>query len=118
MEYRHGPKAIVDAKTRVHLFLSADEHTRRYDQDAADEIRRQFGQKAAVVFGGDAGHADIHIPIVDNDAWTSVLFVLAAQIQAIAWSSRLQINVDSPFASGNLSRVVNGVTLYPYVMAR
>jgi tagatose-6-phosphate ketose/aldose isomerase len=44
--------------------------------------------------------------------------VLAAQMLAIAWSDALGINVDNPFTEGNLSRVVEGVTLYPYAAAR
>jgi fructoselysine-6-P-deglycase FrlB-like protein len=116
--FRHGPKAVVDAETRVHVFISSDPHTRRYDVDAANEIRSQFGAGCVVALGADKASADLHVPLVGNDAWTSVLYVLAAQIQAIAWSDALHINVDNPFTEGNLSRVVDGVTLYPFSTAR
>lgn len=116
--FRHGPKAIVDAETRVHVFVSADPHTCRYDIDAANEIRRQFGDATVVVLGATGTGADLTVPVVGNDAWSSVLYVLAAQMLAIAWSDALGINVDNPFTEGNLSRVVEGVTLYPYAAAR
>ncbi len=111
--FRHGPKAVVDGETRVHVLVSSDPHTRKYDLDAADEIRRQFGTRALITFGSDKGKVDLHIPLIGNDAWTSVLFVLAAQIHAIGWSDTLGVNVDNPFGAGTLTRVVAGVTLYP-----
>jgi fructoselysine-6-P-deglycase FrlB-like protein len=111
--FRHGPKAIVDQDTRVFVLVSSDPHTKRYDLDAANEIRAQFGARSVVTLGEDKD-MDIHIPTVGNDAWTSVLYVLAAQMTAIAWSDALSINVDNPFTEGNLSRVVTGVSLYPF----
>jgi fructoselysine-6-P-deglycase FrlB-like protein len=111
--FRHGPKAIVDEGTCVFVLVSSDPHTKRYDLDAANEIRKQFGARSVVTLCADAG-TDIHIPVVGNDAWTSVLYVLAAQMMAIGWSDALSINVDNPFTEGNLSRVVTGVSLYPF----
>jgi fructoselysine-6-P-deglycase FrlB-like protein len=111
--FRHGPKAIVDEGTCVFVLVSSDPHTKRYDLDAANEIRTQFGARSVVTLGADAG-LDIHIPTVGNDAWTSALYVLAAQMMAISWSDSLSINVDNPFTEGNLSRVVTGVSLYPF----
>ena len=112
--FRHGPKAIVDDATRVYILVSGDPQTRRYDLDAANEIRAQFGNSAAVVLGAREAGGDLVVPTVGNDAWSSVLYVLVAQMHAIAWSDALAMNVDNPFAEGNLSRVVAGVTLYPF----
>lgn len=111
--FRHGPKAIVDDGTRVFVLVSSDPHTKRYDLDAADEIRKQFGAQSVVTLGSDEKD-DIHIPTVGNDAWSSVLYVLAAQMVAIVWSDALRLNVDNPFTEGKLSRVVTGVSLYPF----
>lgn len=110
--FRHGPKAVVDKDTRVHMLVSGNPHTRRYDLDAADEIRRQFGDRSVIVQCSDPNGADLLIPLVGNDAWTSVLHVLVAQMQAIRWSDALGMNVDNPFGAGTLTRVVEGVTLY------
>jgi tagatose-6-phosphate ketose/aldose isomerase len=110
--FRHGPKAVVDKNTRVHVLISNDPHTRRYDIDAANEIKEQFGPRSLVTFGSDKG-CDRLVPMIGNDAWTSVLYVLAAQIQAMCWSDALRINVDNPFSIGSLTRVVKGVKLYP-----
>ncbi len=116
--FRHGPKAIVDAGTRIFVFVSSNPHTRRYDTDAANEIKAQFGNRVAVVFGESDVEPDLVVPTIGNDVWSSVLHVLAAQIHAISWSDTLGVNVDNPFAEGNLSRVVAGVTLYPFTADR
>lgn len=110
--FRHGPKAFIDENTRVYVLVSGDPAVSRYDLDAADELRRQFGPRAVVTLG--SGDADIAVPVVGNDAWSGVLHVLVAQMLAISWSDALDINVDNPFVEGNLSRVVSGVTLYTY----
>jgi fructoselysine-6-P-deglycase FrlB-like protein len=115
--FRHGPKAIVNADTRVYVLVSGNPHTRLYDLDAANEIRSQFGAPSVSTLG-DGSEMDIQIPLVGNDAWTSVLYVLAMQMQAIAWADALSTNVDNPFTEGNLSRVVTGVSIYPFGAAR
>lgn len=112
--FRHGPKAFMDKDTLVHVFVSDDRHTRRYDMDAANEIRAQYGPRSVVTIGTQASEVDLHVPSVGNDAWSSVLYVAVAQIQAIIWSSMLRFNVDNPFSDGTLNRVVQGVTLYPF----
>ncbi|MDZ4095423.1 MAG: SIS domain-containing protein [Paracoccaceae bacterium] len=111
--FRHGPKAVVDANTRVHVLVSGDPHTRRYDMDAANEIKAQFGSGSVLILGPDQGQVNLHVPMVGNDAWTAVLYVVAAQIQAIVWSESLGLNIDNPFSGGTVRRVVEGVTLYP-----
>jgi fructoselysine-6-P-deglycase FrlB-like protein len=113
--FRHGPKAVVDPATKVFILVSSDPHTRRYDLDAVNEIKSQFGSHVPVVLGGGGIGADLEIPVIGNDGWSSVLYVLVAQVHAIVWSDALAMNVDNPFAEGNLSRVVAGVTLYPFV---
>lgn len=113
MGFRHGPKAVIDANTRVLVLVSGDLHTSRYDMDAADEIKAQFGANSVLTVGPDQELVDVHVPTVGNDAWTAVLYVLAAQMQAIVWSEKLGLDIDNPFSGGTVRRVVEGVTLYP-----
>jgi predicted NBD/HSP70 family sugar kinase/fructoselysine-6-P-deglycase FrlB-like protein len=111
--FRHGPKSIVEADTRVLVMLSADPQTRRYDADAAHEIAAQYGARTAVRLAAE--RAGVTVPTVGNDAWTAVLHVLVAQVLAVTWSDRLGIRVDNPFeGQSTLTRVVAGVRLYPY----
>lgn len=113
--FRHGPKAIMDEDTNVIIFLSGDELTRKYDQDVADEIRTQFGKSKVVTIGENietAAPADIKILGAKNDLWNTVLFIIIPQLLSVQWSKSLSLNVDNPFADGNLTRVVTGVRLY------
>lgn len=113
--FRHGPKAIIDEEACVFSFLSQDAHTRRYEEDGAEELRRQFRRQAVVTLGPKGCGADIAVEGAEQDIWRGVLCVVAAQLLAVWWSDRLGFNVDNPFVDGNLSRVVSGVALYPYV---
>lgn len=111
--FRHGPKAITNGQTHVFVLLSSDPHTRRYDTDLATEVAAQFGDHVVLRLGDPAAGADIPVPSVGNDAWSSVLYVMVAQLLSVIWSHKLGMTVDNPFASGNLTRVVAGVKLYP-----
>jgi tagatose-6-phosphate ketose/aldose isomerase len=110
--FRHGPKSFVDAQTKVFVFLSNNLHSRRYDEDLAEEVRAQFGEHTVIAIGNSA-KADVHIPCKLEDGWMSVLHVLIAQWLGVAWSDQLGFNVDNPFeGQGTLTRVVSGVKLY------
>ena len=97
----------------MHLLVSSDPHTQRYDLDVAQEIQRQFGAGALCTIGPASAGCDVALPVVGNDGWSVVLYVLYAQVMALQWSHAMGLHVDNPFASGNLTRVVRGVTLYP-----
>lgn len=109
--FRHGPKALVDSSTHVFVLLHPDEHTAQYDHDMAAEIRAQFPSISVTTIGPDGDLALTSSGDVRADA---ALFVLPAQILAAQWSADLQLPVDDPFQGQNLSRVVSGVTLYPF----
>lgn len=107
--FRHGPKAVVNDGTRIFVFRSAHPHTARYENDLIAELGRQFHDGIATVSGPFEGLSD--------DAWAAVLHVIPAQILALHWSEALGLNADDPFAGRNLTRVVSGVTLYPFERA-
>lgn len=111
--FRHGPKASVSTDTLVAVFIHPDAHTARYDRDVASEIARQFPQ-ARVITIGPAG-CDIALDLSGDARWDAVLYVLAGQVWATLWSGELGLSIDNPFAGhGNLTRVVSGVTIYPF----
>ena len=110
--FRHGPKAAIIGRDLVVAMIHPDPHTARYDADVAKEIRRQFPEATVLTIGGEA--ADIALGEVSDARWDAVLYMLAAQVWGATWSAELGLNIDNPFVnSGNLSRVVSGVTLYP-----
>lgn len=110
--FRHGPKAAVVPGTHIALMLHPDSHTSRYDQDVIDELRSQY--PGAVVTTLGARDCDVEIPAIADPRALAVLYILASQVWAVRWSAGLGLDVDNPFAGGTLSRVVSGVTLYPW----
>lgn len=115
--FRHGPKAILEQGTLCVVFVSTDPYTRRYDQDIADELRRALGAEHVVEVSAHAGEGrpawyigDLgHIP----DTLVALPYAVLAQQFALLASLELGLTPDNPFPSGELSRVVRGVGIYP-----
>ncbi len=108
--FRHGPKSFVTDDTMIVLFRSADPHAARYDDDLAEELRRQFPHSRLLILGAPG---EIAVSARFADVWRAPLFVALAQVLAVHWAAALGVNVDNPFAgAGTLTRVVSGVRLY------
>ena len=113
--FRHGPKAVVDDRTAVYIFLSSDPLTRKYDQDVATEIRAQFPAILVTTLGQTLPGSDTPDIALDTglmDVWNTPVAVILAQRLSVLWSKSLGLNVDDPFAGRNLTRVVSNVRLY------
>jgi tagatose-6-phosphate ketose/aldose isomerase len=115
--FRHGPKAILEQGTLCVVFVSTDPYTRRYDQDIADELRRALGAEHVVEVSAHTGEGrpawyigDLgHMP----DTLVALPYAVLAQQFALLASLELGLTPDNPFPSGELSRVVRGVGIYP-----
>jgi predicted NBD/HSP70 family sugar kinase/fructoselysine-6-P-deglycase FrlB-like protein len=110
--FRHGPKSLVNEQTRIVVLLSTDPDARRYDDDVVVELRSQYGPSRVITVGTEDSGADIAFAGVPA-GWNIPLYVLPAQVVAVTWSDRMGLNVDDPFPDGQLSRVVQGVRIYP-----
>lgn len=118
--FRHGPKAVLDARTLVVVYLSNDPYTRRYDEDIAAELCRAIGaEHVLVVTGGSddgGGTTDAwRLTGLDAlpDAALALPFVMVAQLLAVRFSLALGRTPDNPFPDGQVNRVVRGVTVHP-----
>lgn len=109
---RHGPKSLIDEHTRVIVLLSTDDYARRYETDVVEELRAQYVAEQVLTVGPAGAGANLSFSSVAR-GWAVPLSVIPGQLLALHWSSRLGLQVDNPFPEGRLSRVVNGVTLYP-----
>jgi tagatose-6-phosphate ketose/aldose isomerase len=117
--FRHGPKSVLDADTLVVVFVSTDPYTRRYDLDIIAEIRAQLGRDAVTVLSTqpipESYGPAIVLPGLDglDDPRVALSYLVFAQYLALFTSLEYGKTPDNPFPSGEVSRVVRGVTIHP-----
>ncbi|MCW8124974.1 SIS domain-containing protein [Microbulbifer halophilus] len=106
--FRHGPKSMVDERTLVMLFASGDDYTGRYDDDLYRELQRDG--TSPWIFSA----TDLFDTAGLDDAWLSFPYILCAQLLAFYKCLALDITPDNPCPSGEVNRVVQGVTIHPF----
>lgn len=114
MGFRHGPKAVLDDRTLVVVYVSSDPYTRQYDEDIARELKAAIGDDAVVTVRAD-GEADWALGGVDDadDSYLALPFVVLAQLLGLHTSVRDGLDPDNPVPGGSVNRVVQGVTIHP-----
>ncbi len=116
--FRHGPKMIIDESTLVVHMRSSDPHTQLYDQDLLDELRRDDASAAVIELHPDmvvgeafpAGEGTSQL----DDAWLSLVYLVVCQMLAFHKAMAMGVEADVPCTSGEVNRVVSGVTIYPF----
>ena len=121
--FRHGPKSIIDDTTITVVYLSDDPYTRQYEIDLIKEMsgQRKGNEIAAVMSSQDdavAALVDYTVVYGLDEKYENVLlgldYILFAQTLAVLKSLSMSITPDNPCPTGEVNRVVKGVTLYPY----
>ena len=122
--FRHGPKSIIDDNTLTVVYVSDDEYTYKYELDLIKEISSQRKGNKLVVISNKASSeleslADYlyayNIDGVLNNAELGLAYITFAQTLSVLKSLSMNLTPDNPCPSGEVNRVVKGVTLYPYV---
>lgn len=123
--FRHGPKSIIDDRTLTVVYLSDDPYRRQYEVDLIKEMsgQRKKNRIAAVVNTPCEGLAELVDYTVEMKVGASLEnvllgfdYILFAQTLAVLKSLSMGITPDNPCPTGEVNRVVKGVTLYPYTM--
>ncbi|MEM5549228.1 SIS domain-containing protein [Pseudoalteromonas neustonica] len=108
--FRHGPKSLVDDKTLIVLFGSNNNYTKQYDIDLLNEL--QSDNKAIAVhtlaLPSEASAEQL------DDVFNGLYYMVCAQIISFYKAWQLGITVDNPCPTGEVNRVVQGVTIYPF----
>ena len=121
--FRHGPKSIIDDNTLTVVYLSDDAYTRQYEIDLIKEMSGQRkGNKIVAVMSkaDEAVAALVDYTVVygleedHENVQLGLDYILFAQTLAVLKSLSLSITPDNPCPTGEVNRVVKGVTLYPY----
>ena len=120
--FRHGPKAVVNSKSIVVYLMTDQEDIQRYERDLVKQVDANNKPVAQIiVIGGKAPElpevkADLVVKMpygyADNYFYGIVPFVLVGQLLGYYASLAHGLNPDAPSVSGNIHRVVEGVTIY------
>lgn len=119
--FRHGPKAVLHPGTLAVVYISNDPYTRQYDEDIVTELRTALGPEHVVVVTAqsnpmeDAGARRWVLSGLEDaqDVALALPFLVLAQLLALQMSLALGCTPDDPFPTGEVNRVVKGVTVYP-----
>ena len=120
--FRHGPKSVLTPRTLTVVYLSNHPYTRRFDLDLLAEL--VGGQEPGPVLAVDgSGRDDLPEPVQAlrlggvadlPDAWWGLAAVIVAQLLGLESSLLGGHTPDNPFPTGEVNRVVQGVTVHPW----
>lgn len=124
--FRHGPKAVTDPSTLMVYLFSNDPHVLQYERDLVHSMKK--GRNAMYRIGimeseriskFVEGEFDLVVKMAEPEAsldevYLSICEVIPAQLLGLFKSIELGLDPDSPSLSGAISRVVEGVNIYPY----
>ncbi|PAT01435.1 hypothetical protein CI105_06895 [Candidatus Izimaplasma bacterium ZiA1] len=121
--FRHGPKSIIQKNALTVVFLSDNEYTRSYEVDLLKEMLKQKVEDEILVVTNKPleklANLDYVIElkkdVVEDDMVLVFPFITVAQIIALKKSLDLNIASDNPCPTGEVNRVVKGVTVYEYM---
>lgn len=109
MGFRHGPKSLMDASTEVVLMMSSSAYTQRYDRDLLAELERDNQALAITTLNSQFFASEREL----DDVWAALPYISYCQILAFFKSVNAKLTPDNPCPTGEVNRVVQGVTIYP-----
>ena len=119
--FRHGPKAVISGSTLLTFLFSNDNYTHQYEHDLVMAIND--GNRGLVRIGiGENVSPEYDLDLVISlnmnhssfsEEFLGIVGVVPAQILGFLKSLNLGLEPDRPSVSGTITRVVEGVKIYP-----
>ena len=109
--FRHGPKSLINNETVVFIFPSYQEYTKAYDQDLIAEL--ESDDVAQNVVSIELEKFGLKQPI--PDVWAGLPYIVVAQLFSFYQSLKFNLSPDNPCPSGEVNRVVEGVTIHELI---
>ena len=120
--FRHGPKAVVNSKSIVVYLMTDEEKVMRYERDLVRQVDANNKPVAQIIVisGRKPEMPEVKADLVvelpyskaETDFYGIVPYVLVGQLLGFYASLAHGLNPDAPSVSGNIHRVVEGVTIY------
>jgi tagatose-6-phosphate ketose/aldose isomerase len=120
--FRHGPKAVIDSDTLIVFQFSNNSYVRKYERDLVMAINR--GERGLARVGiGERIDSDLNLDYTFSfnnseislpEEYLAIVSVLPAQMLGFFKSLNLGLKPDTPSESGTITRVVEGVEIYPF----
>lgn len=122
--FRHGPKAVISPSTLLVYLFSNNAYAHQYEADLVKAING--GEKGLYRIGiaeSAENELDLDLDLFIalpgragkiQEEFLSVCSVLPAQILGFYKSLQLGLQPDSPSLQGTITRVVEGVSIYPF----
>lgn len=120
--FRHGPKAVINSSTLLVYLFSNNAHVYQYEADLARAI--EHGERGLCRIGvietkKESIEAEVIIELSPNgesvdEEMLAVVSVLPAQLIGFYKSLELGLSPDKPSLKETITRVVRGVTIYPF----
>ena len=117
--FRHGPRAVTNEKTLMVYLFSPDDHVYQYERDLAVSIDNDLRNIDCLSIGRKVDDTfkssfSLDLNLVADEELNIVPTTLVGQLLGMYKSLDLGLDPDKPSKSGAISRVVEGVTIYPY----
>ena len=118
--FRHGPRAVLNEGTLIVYLLSSDEHVLLYERDLCLSIDADARNIPTVSYNHYIENLKNSVltitflePANSLNELSFISATLMGQLLGFYHSIYLGLNPDKPSKSGSISRVVQGVTIYP-----
>ncbi len=118
---RHGPRIVINGATVIVYLLSSNIHARQYELDLVRSVELTATNEKSVIIGNGYDEKEfrcdlaIKFPSETDDIpeeFSSLPYILPAQIIGFYKSLHLGLSPDSPSTNNVISRVVQGVKIY------
>src|SRR5690606_8551964 len=120
---RHGPKVVISPRTILVYLFSNDAYAHLYEIDLLRNIHDGEKGRYQIAISEHADNASsmADLPIILSDDknsaldedFLSVVSVLPSQLLGLYKSIQLELEPDQPSRNGTITRVVQGVKIYP-----
>jgi tagatose-6-phosphate ketose/aldose isomerase len=120
--FRHGPKAVVNNSTIMVYLLAGNDYVNLYELDLIRSVKATAAGEKLVAVGNNYNEKEFQFDLAVKfpgrtdgipEEFLAVPYILPAQILGFFKSLHLGLSPDSPSSNGSISRVVQGVKIYP-----